>query len=978
MMVSTGRRVPLLLVVAVLAAPWLYGQEALRRPWAEVAAPTFVSIRARADNPTRIAVVFRLVTGTDGADKAVVEMLDAGGRVLESRLIGKSKNDVKSVEFTPAVSATYGFRVTALRTGEAKAKVSELAELAFRLPLADPVFRALNLGGGAVAIRWSPVAEAESYEISWRSLDTGEIGTLAVAAGTEARLDALAVGRKYRLSVTALRGADRATSAALDKTVRLEADREWTFTWFGQSTKSELNTMRLIDADTLKFQLSSCSTLPDGQIDQKGGKFTAFHDGISYYYTVIDPDRENFELSATFTIDYINPVADGQEGFGLLAMDSLGAHGVNSRNHYTNSAGVIATKFEATIGGVKKTSKDTLGARFVTGITADVLAQGDTGIVEHATSLAHAFSYDSGALVRAGDSYRLTLKKSNTGYHAILDTGSAAEGVITEYVLYGPEKLLALDKEHVYVGFAVARGCNATVSDVSMIVTDPATDPPAQSEPPQLVPLEVKVDSPLTSVSAAYPLVFRANADGRLTVLDERRSAIVRDQPIRANRDFIHSVELERGINDFLLTFTPDPGYRPGERQVMAAYDRELLAYVESYRPVSLAHSVIYHFYDAPQLHVSRDGSPLGKGTPEDPLDLDTALYFARPGQPIILAGGTYSRTRAVIIPRGANGTPAARRSLQAARGQRVILDFRYASGGLQLWGDWWSIDGIEVCNTIGNVKGLQVGGSNNLLMNISTYRCGDTGLQISGSSTESAEKWPRNNLVLNCTSFDNFDPAANNADGFAAKLTCGEGNVFRGCIAYSNIDDGYDLYSKIDTGPIGAVLIDGCVAYRNGSRADGSGNGDGNGFKLGGDGIAVAHRIVNSIAFENGTCGISSNSDPAIIVENCTSFGNRQSNFSFYGKGAGKRSFRARNNVSMKGGAADVYRESPELASPDNYFWDGARCLNSLGRPLSTDIFVSVDPGVLPVRRGDGTIDMRGFLVLNDTAPRGVGALIR
>jgi hypothetical protein len=63
----------------------------------------------------------------------------------------------------------------------------------------------------------------------------------------------------------------------------------------------------------------SCSALPDGQIDQKGGKLTAFHDGISYYYTVIDPEKENFELSATFTIDYLNPVADGQEGFGLLA-----------------------------------------------------------------------------------------------------------------------------------------------------------------------------------------------------------------------------------------------------------------------------------------------------------------------------------------------------------------------------------------------------------------------------------------------------------------------------------------------------------------------------------------------------------------------------------------------------------------------------------------------------------------------------------
>ncbi len=107
-----------------------------------------------------------------------------------------------------------------------------------------------------------------------------------------------------------------------------------------------------------------------------------------------------------------------------------------------------------------------------------------------------------------------------------------------------------------------------------------------------------------------------------------------------------------------------------------------------------------------------------------------------------------------------------------------------------------------------------------------------------------------------------------NNADGFAAKLTSGEGNVFRGCIAYSNIDDGWDLFTKIETGPIGAVVIDDCIAFRNGSLSDGSGNGDGNGFKLGGDGIAVPHVLRDSFAYANGASGITSNSNPAIILK--------------------------------------------------------------------------------------------------------------
>jgi hypothetical protein len=386
-------------------------------------------------------------------------------------------------------------------------------------------------------------------------------------------------------------------------------------------------------------------------------------------------------------------------------------------------------------------------------------------------------------------------------------------------------------------------------------------------------------------------------------------------------------------------------------------------------------HSVVYHTYDAPQLHVAPDGSFLGSGTIEDPLDLDTALFFARPGQPILLAGGTYHPTRAVLIPRGADGTPAERRVLRSAPGERAVLDFSSAAGGFQLWGDYWTIDGIDVCNTIGNVKGIQVGGNHNIVMNVTTRHCGDTGLQISGNSAEPPGKWPRNNLVLNCTSHDNFDPAANNADGFAAKLTCGEGNVFTGCIAYSNIDDGFDLFSKIETGPIGVVLLERCVAYRNGSLSDGSGNGDGNGFKLGGDGIAVAHRLVHSIAFGNGTSGISSNSNPAIVVESCTAFANAGSNLNLYGKGDGARLFRLSRTVSMKGGTGDVYREMPSLASPDNYLWNGAQSVNSLGQTLTTEIFIAVDTTIVPGRTRAGSIDMRGLLVPSDRAPEGIGA---
>ncbi len=223
---------------------------------------------------------------------------------------------------------------------------------------------------------------------------------------------------------------------------------------------------------------------------------------------------------------------------------------------------------------------------------------------------------------------------------------------------------------------------------------------------------------------------------------------------------------------------------------------------------------------------------------------------------------------QSLVISRGINGTAEENIVLQAKAEKRAILDFTNADSGMVLWGNYWHIENIDITNTPGNTKGLQVAGHNNVISGVKAYNNGDTGIQISGTSAEPFEKWPTNNLILNCTSYDNIDPGQNNADGFAAKITVGEGNVFRGCIAYNNLDDGWDLFAKIETGPIGSVRIENSLAYNNGTLTDGTGNGDGNGFKLGGDGIAVEHVLVDSIAYNNNNDGVTSNSNPAVVVK--------------------------------------------------------------------------------------------------------------
>ena len=733
--------------------------------------------------------------------------------------------------------------------------------------------------------------------------------------------------------------------------------RTWNFTYFGQSSNEERNTFEMIDPEELSFKLNSCTYKEDGTIDKKGGKFTTYHDGISYYYTEIDADTENFELTGTFTVDYINPTADGQEGFGILAMDSLGEHGVSSTNHYTNSAGIIATKFSGQVDGKNVSAKDTIGTRFVSGITTDVLAEGDTGIAAAGKNVSTAYSLDEKDLVKQGESYTLTLKKTNTGFEAEL------EGYDEERIMYGVDKLLQLDSEKIYVGFAVARGCNVTVSDVSMKITDPKTDPAALPAPEETVDVKTKVNSPTTYALEKYPFAYTANADGKITVTDADGNELVKDAAVTANKDYTNEFALKEGENKFTVAFTPNEGYKIDGLSLT------------SYDTAKTTLKVKHQKFEGKAIYVSPEGTAKGDGTEANPVDIATATQYVSPGQTIYLAGGTYTMKSALNIERGINGTEKEMITLRSKEGERAVFDFSNAPAGMQLWGNYWHVYGIDVCNTPGNIKGLQIAGNNNKIELVNTYKNGDTGLQISGTSSEGMDKWPANNLILNCTSYDNCDPGMNNADGFAAKITCGEGNVFKGCIAYNNLDDGWDLFAKIESGPIGAVTIDSCVAYANGTLTNGEGNGDGNGFKLGGDGIAVPHVLKNSIYFNNNTAGITSNSDPAIILENNTSYGNKGLNITLYGKGNDPLKFVAKNNISMNGGEVDNYGDMKALKTKDNYFFDGKQSVNASGETLTESIFESVDVTITPTRNEDGSINMNGLLELKEDAAKGIGA---
>ncbi len=308
-------------------------------------------------------------------------------------------------------------------------------------------------------------------------------------------------------------------------------------------------------------------------------------------------------------------------------------------------------------------------------------------------------------------------------------------------------------------------------------------------------------------------------------------------------------------------------------------------------------------------IFVAPNGTDSNPGTMAQPTTLAAAVTRVTAGSTILMRGGTYNYSTTVTIARGNNGLNGFPKRIFAFGSERPIINFAaqaFASSnrGIQLNGHFWHLRGLEVMNAGDN--GIFIGGNNNTIELCITHHNRDSGLQLSRHSSSAPQsEWPANNLILNCTSFDNFDPDnGEDADGFACKLTSGPGNVFRGCIAHHNIDDGWDLFTQDDTGPIGAVLIENCVSYNNGFLSTGgtTTDSDGNGFKLGGEDIPVNHTIRRSIAFGNKKHGITFNRNTgSITVANNTSWDNGESNLKF---DAGSHVFT--NNLSFAGTDSD------------------------------------------------------------------------
>ena len=385
-------------------------------------------------------------------------------------------------------------------------------------------------------------------------------------------------------------------------------------------------------------------------------------------------------------------------------------------------------------------------------------------------------------------------------------------------------------------------------------------------------------------------------------------------------------------------------------------------------------------------IYVSATGTSGGNGTESSPLDLVTAISNIEAGNTIWMEEGTYKFNQTIEISNTNEGTEDAYKNISNIDGGKVILDFSAmadadSNRGIVLNGKYWHVYGIEITGAGDN--GMLLCGDCNLIEMCQFYANRDSGLQI--SRRDSNDKWPTYNYILNCTSYNNMDSTGEDADGFAAKLTCGEGNVFDGCMSYNNCDDGWDLYAKSDTGPIGVVTIKNCVAFRNGklTTGEGSSEGDMNGFKLGGSGVGTAHIIENCIAFENGAHGFTDNNNPtAITLTGCTSFNNSvyasgKANFTMTRESGGINSNLlsfATSKLASEGFKGTISYSIYYNNKPAYYYVEeetavnGKEKLGTIVEPTVAD-FVSITAPDTSTdfhtywRNADGSINMRGFL---------------
>ena len=933
--------------------------------WESVAKPVISKVEAGADGFT--VTVEGIVDEYNGAEDIVVTMLHNDGQAGEAVI--KRSEGTATVNFTAHESGDYTFVATAQRLGCAD-KASDVYEVKdFILGVKMPTITwAENKGNGEVYLDWVNISDAKDYTLTYKVKGSDESTAVKIDGITEGdyTVKNLTVGSTYEFSVVANR-ADGYCSAVSEKELSVTADtqKNWYVSTVGsaQETKATITeadgnaqVINIANGDTASKKVATVeakditNTTGSMEIQAKAsGKISDDEDGFSYYYTKVNPEKENFELTATFTVTDASLTPDNQTGFGVVVADTLGVNNWGTPSYVHKYFNYFSSMMYSS-----KINAPTM--RYITGYTsADTSNKDGVDRVNNNVKFNQLTGTD---MFKVGAEYTFTVRKTDDGYEAVATTENGTQ----------TQKLTANDFTSVQedgtvvVGVMVARKIGVKITDIKFTTSESKGLATSEVVEDKVTP-SIRVYSSNTCGAGEYEYTVVPNCAGTLKVTGSADGKAI-SKEVTADE----VVRIPVAVN-------------VGSNTIKAEFEPAAAANITSTTTVTSETNVTRKVYGkaGQTIIVTPDGKTTGDGTEESPLDINTAVSYAQPGQTILMKNGVYDKW--ITINRSVCGTADKPINLVAESISTDGTDGVVLSGaGLTIIGSYWHVYGLYVKDSSG--VGIQVSGNYNTIDMCTVNHAANSGIQISrnGGADNYAgiqgKLWPTGNLIKNCESFDNCDAGRNDADGFAAKLTCGEGNRFYGCISHNNIDDGWDLYAKSVSGTIGSVTIENCVAYNNGwlttddVTAAGYNYGEGNGFKLGGGYLKGGHKLINCVSFGNHAKGITSNSCPDISITRCTAYNNGNANSYSIGLNTMDsmlKEWKVSGLISMT--KADLTAKADLIPfsqhGDDNYIYNGSESYNNLGQKATDEWFESVDTTIRPSRNADGTIDMHNLLVI-------------
>ena len=366
------------------------------------------------------------------------------------------------------------------------------------------------------------------------------------------------------------------------------------------------------------------------------------------------------------------------------------------------------------------------------------------------------------------------------------------------------------------------------------------------------------------------------------------------------------------------------------------------------------------------------------------PGDLNTLAKNLASGDSLFLMDGVYYITETVDIKKGP-GSADKMTYVGAYKDAHPIIDgykMEYSgksqNNGIRSRVNYVHLYGITV--RYAGFKGFLIGGSYNKIENCTSQASVDSGFGVKDAD---------NCTFINCDSFDSFDyelggtsspDFGGNADGFCDKQFSGGGNTYINCRAWNNSDDGWDLYKRVTTAPI--VFIN-CITYNNSPeyydftdnprletdkawfdtvegktlttskghtdtwyRTHYYNNGNKNGFKIGGAGVATDVTMYRCLAIANTVKGFDQNyTQGNVKVYNCSAYDNKN-NYHF--GSAEMASLDIRNSISY-------YSHEADWNNPKNEWWKdiittgnythSSNSWDMDGMTPTNDDFVSLEP---------------------------------